>query len=138
GQESNSVHVEKLAGLRAVNYCLQYVKKGQYEIHGQRYALSEDLYGEFKPTQFKIVGRHARSIFLRYITCHASSVLNGKGYLGDWGVVIPSPDRNGVTRYRSREFIVGLAQELAEFGYPELLDHLEKGEKHHEETDCPF
>ena len=124
GQSANSVDAQKISGMRGLKYLLSYVKKDTHGIYGKRYALSEDLYGEFKPARVSIVGRHARSIFLQYMSAHASSLLTGKGYLGDWGFVIPPPDRAGITKHNQRSFLIGLAESLDSGGYPELLASL--------------
>jgi hypothetical protein len=123
-QASNSVDVAKIKGLRGLNYLMSYIKKGKSLIYGKRYAISEHLYGEFKPCKVSIVGRHARSIFLDYMNRNAPSLLNGKGYLGDWGFCVPPPDRKGVTSSAHREFILGLAVEMDENGYPEMLSEM--------------
>ena len=124
GQSSNSVDVVKITGMRGLNYLLSYVKKGQSLIYGKRYAISEHLYGEFKPCKVSIVGRHARSIFLDYMRKHAPTLLNGNGYLGDWGFCLPPPSRDGVPSSAHRQFLLGLAVEMETNGYPQMFNEM--------------
>lgn len=124
GQSSNSVHVEKVAGIRALKYLFSYIKKGQSLIYGKRYSLSQSLYGELKPVSVKIEGRHARSIFLDFIKSRGSTILSGRGYLGDWGFSLPPPSRQAVPSSCQRQFILELAELLDQGGYPDLLQSI--------------
>jgi len=124
GQASNSVNAVKISGMRGLNYLLSYIKKGGSLVYGKRYSLSEHLYGEFKPCKISLVGRHVRTIFLNYMQNNAKTLLNGRGYLGDWGFCVPPPSRDGIPSSEHRKFILGLAETLDENGYPEMLSTL--------------
>jgi len=129
-QASNSVQADKIGGIKALNYLLSYIKKGGYLIYGKRYSLSEHLYGELKPCQVKITGRHARTVFLNYLNNRSEIIRNGSGYVGDWGFCLPPASRKGIPSSEHRKFILGLAESLDEHGYPELLEtmlSLERG-----------
>lgn len=141
GQSSNSVHVEKVAGIRALKYLFSYIKKGQSLVYGKRYSLSQSLYGELKPSSVKITGRHARSIFLDFIKSRGATILSGRGYLGDWGFSLPPPSRQAVPSSCQRQFILELAELLDQGGYPELLQSITGtggGETVENSLDTPF
>lgn len=141
GQSSNSVHVEKVSGIRGLNYLFSYIKKGQSLVYGKRYSLSQTLYGELKPAKVRLVGKMARKIFLDFINSRGATILSGRGYLGDWGFSLPPPSRQSVPSSCQRQFILELAELLDQGGYPELLREIlgmEGGENHEIPLDTPF
>ncbi len=121
GQSSNSVDAKSVNGMRTLKYLFNYLKKGGYLVYGKRYSLSLNLYNELAPRKVRITGRYARSIFLDFIQSRGSTILNGRGYLGDWGFSLPPPSRKGVPSSSQKQFILELAEALDEAGYPDLL-----------------
>ena len=132
GQASNSVDIDKLRNPgKAYKYLMKYITKDENGIYGKRYSMTENLYGEIKPTKVQIIGRAARSIYLDYKDKVAKDILKGRGYLGDYACCLPPPTREGITKYENRTFLIGLAEVLADGGYPQLLDHI-TGENYYE------
>jgi len=124
GQSSNSVHADNINGMRSLKYLFNYIKKGGFLIYGKRYSLSRHLYSEFKPVKIQITGKHARSIFLNFIQSRGNTILQGRGYLGDWGFSLPPPARKGIPSSCHSQFILELAEALDDGGYPDLLQAL--------------
>lgn len=137
GQASNSVQADRISGTRSLGYLFSYIKKGQSLVYGKRYSMSAALYGGLRPAKVRIVGKFPRSIFLQYIQSRGQTILSGRGHLGDWGFSIPPPTRKGVPSSVHHQFIIELAELLADAGYPELLNQVtSRGEVIPD--DCPF
>lgn len=129
-QSSNSVDIQVLRKPeRAISYFLNYMKKSKGDIiYGKRYGMSQSLYTTMKPTRITIKHERARQLLIEYMNDNFTDIIADNGYKCDWGFNLPKPSRQTgkVSPYHQRQFITGLAELLADHGFPELLTHLQE------------
>lgn len=126
-QANNSVDIKPRTGMKAINYLLSYMKKDKQSlIYGKRYGMSQNLYTTSKPFKIIIRDRGARAVLIDYLQNNFSGIYAEHGYKCDWGFNLPPPSRRSghINPYQQRQFITGLAEQLAEYGFPQLLTHL--------------
>jgi hypothetical protein len=128
GQDNNSVDILPLRKPeRALAYFVNYVKKSKGDIiYGKRYGMSQNLYKTATPSRIVIKHERARQLLIEYMNDNFQDLIADNGYKCDWGFNLPKPSRakGKVSPYHQRQFIIGLAELLADHGFPELLDHL--------------
>jgi hypothetical protein len=127
-QDSNSVDIQILRKPeRAISYFVNYVKKSKGDIiYGKRYGMSQNLYGTMKPSRIVIKHEKARQLLIDYMNEHFQDIIADNGYKCDWGFNLPKPSRakGKVSPYHQRQFLLGLAELLADHDFPELLNFI--------------